>query len=431
MSTRKEKLIILRDFVDLDTGEIDKSKFDRENLLYEKSIHKKCLDRHISKCTKCPQMNIARYSESCPGWGNLNALYFFVGQSLHRPGIMSGLPFILGSGYMLDAALRLSGLTRYDTFISNVVHCHPPNNRSSTMEEKKNCLPYLKDELAIISPKLVVALGNDANWAVQKLGLKTSKKQRVLKVKHPASFSYSAPEKKVDWIVKLSLELDKVLPESRHIEMLRAGELFAGDKAGVLQSTAGSYENLPYNAETGKTFIQNCRHIGKKYKTIYLDPPWQETGGGKIRRGADRHYSLMSLSDIAGMKSFIDKLADKNCHLYLWTTNNFMEKAFAILRFWKFKYITTITWQKDRKGLGQYFRGKTEHCLFAKRGNLPYKTLDEKRQQGVTGFTDKRTRHSTKPKTMRDMIELVSYPPRIELFAREKHPGWDVWGDEV
>jgi len=86
---------------------------------------------------------------------------------------------------------------------------------------------------------------------------------------------------------------------------------------------------------------------------------------------------------------------------------------------------------KDRKGLGQYYRGKTEHCLFARKGVLPYRTKNGKRQQGVTGFVEARGRHSAKPKTMREMIEVVSYSPRLEMFAREKHKGWDVWGNEV
>lgn len=92
-----------------------------------------------------------------------------------------------------------------------------------------------------------------------------------------------------------------------------------------------------------------------------------------------------------------------------------------------------ITWIKDKQGLGQYYRGLTEHCIFATTHNrLPYK-LDEsgKRQQGVTGFYAPRTEHSHKPEEMRRMIERVSYGPRLEMFARMQHPGWDVWGNEV
>lgn len=168
-----------------------------------------------------------------------------------------------------------------------------------------------------------------------------------------------------------------------------------------------------------------------KYKTIYVDPPWEEKGGGKIKRGADRHYPLMSIKEIESLP--IKELADKDgCHLYLWTTNNFLEKALQLLKSWGFEYITLITWNKDKMGLGQYYRGLTEQCIFATTKNkLPYKIVDGKRQQGKTGFYEPKTIHSRKPETMREMIEKVSYEPRIELFAREKKETWDCWGNEV
>ena len=169
----------------------------------------------------------------------------------------------------------------------------------------------------------------------------------------------------------------------------------------------------------------------KKYKTILADPPWMETGGGRIKRGADRHYPLMKTKDICNL-SIISEIRADNCHLYLWVTNNHLPDGLKVMDAWGFRYITTITWLKDKIGLGQYFRGITEHCLFGVRGNLPYQTLiDGKRAQGVTGFTAKRGAHSAKPLDMRLMIERVSYPPRIELFARQRIKGWDCWGNEI
>ena len=169
----------------------------------------------------------------------------------------------------------------------------------------------------------------------------------------------------------------------------------------------------------------------QRYKTIYVDPPWMERGGGKIKRGADSHYPLMKTKDIAKLP--VKELADKDgCHLYLWTTNNFLPDALWLIEQWGFKYVTTITWHKDKIGLGQYFRGITEHCIFATtHQKLPYKKENEKRQQGITGFYEPKTIHSRKPCYMREMIEKVSYEPRIELFAREKFDGWDCWGNEV
>ena len=167
-----------------------------------------------------------------------------------------------------------------------------------------------------------------------------------------------------------------------------------------------------------------------KYHTIYADPPWLERGGGKIKRGADRHYPLMKTSEIMALD--IASICEDDAHLYLWVTNNFLPDGLKVMEAWGFRYVTTITWMKDRKGLGQYFRGITEHCLFGVKGHLPYK-LDEngKRCQGLTGFTAPRTEHSRKPEEMRDMIRRVSYGPYVELFARAPHEGWDVWGNEV
>lgn len=170
----------------------------------------------------------------------------------------------------------------------------------------------------------------------------------------------------------------------------------------------------------------------KKYHTVYADPPWLERGGGKCKRGADRHYPLMKTSEIMAMKPMIDELAEDDCHLYLWVTNNFLPDGLKVMEAWGFRYVTMITWLKDKAGLGQYYRGITESCLFGVKGKLPYKIgKDGKRRQGVTGFKAVRREHSQKPEKMRDMIMTVSYGPYLELFAREPHPGWDVWGDEV
>ena len=168
----------------------------------------------------------------------------------------------------------------------------------------------------------------------------------------------------------------------------------------------------------------------KKYQIIYADPPWAEYGGGQIKRGADRHYPLMKTEEICALKI----PADKNAHLYLWVTNNKLEDGLRVVRAWGFEYKTCITWMKDRFGLGQYYRGITEHCLFAVRGMLPYKTVDGKRAQGTTSFIAPRTEHSAKPEKMRELINLVSYVAgynRLEIFARKKIEGWDVLGNEI
>ena len=166
-----------------------------------------------------------------------------------------------------------------------------------------------------------------------------------------------------------------------------------------------------------------------KYHTIYADPPWLEYGGGKIKRGADRHYPLLSISAIVQIgESLQQYIHSDGCHLYLWVTNTHLANGLLVMEGWGFNYKSTITWCKDRFGLGRYYRGQTEHCLFGVRGRLPYRATEEgRRAQGVTVIYAARMA----PPEMRSMIERVSHAPRLELFARTNAAGWDVWGNEV
>lgn len=167
-----------------------------------------------------------------------------------------------------------------------------------------------------------------------------------------------------------------------------------------------------------------------KYSTILADPPWNEKGGGKIKRGADRHYPLLKTEQIMALP--VQQFAEPNAHLYLWTTNNHLPDALRVMEAWGFKYKTMITWAKDRIGIGQYFRGMTEHVLFGVQGNIPYRfRADGKRAQGRTLITAPKGAHSEKPEELRAMIQIVSPGPYLELFAREKAPGWDIWGNEL
>lgn len=180
----------------------------------------------------------------------------------------------------------------------------------------------------------------------------------------------------------------------------------------------------------------------KKYHTIYADPPWHHAGGKPILRmsteyGSHVHYPLMKTAEIIALKNFIAELAEKDCHLYLWVTNTFLEHGLLVMKEWGFKYKTKIDWLKTGKngklsfGFGNYFRGCTESCLFGVKGHLPYKMISGKRATERTGFLASRGRHSEKPEEMRKKIEKISYPEYVELFARKRTPGWDVWGNEV
>lgn len=171
------------------------------------------------------------------------------------------------------------------------------------------------------------------------------------------------------------------------------------------------------------------------YRTIYADPPWPERGGGVITRGAQRHYPLLPVREIESLRVNgrpVREISNPaGAHCYLWVTNNYLPDGLRILGAWGFVYKTVITWAKDRQGLGQYFRGQTEQLLFGVRGSQPYRVdADGKRCQGSTLITAPRGVHSRKPDSVREIIERVSYPPFIELFAREAVAGWVAWGED-
>lgn len=123
--------------------------------------------------------------------------------------------------------------------------------------------------------------------------------------------------------------------------------------------------------------------------------------------------------------------------MYLWATNNHLAKAAALIELLGFRYITAITWVKPRFGLGQYFRGQTEHLLFAVRGKGLQVARKRRRSfptvihaphvRGVTG----KTVHSAKPVEFYELIEAASRGPRAEIFARRSWPGWPSWGNEI
>ncbi len=177
----------------------------------------------------------------------------------------------------------------------------------------------------------------------------------------------------------------------------------------------------------------------KKFLTLYADCPWGETGGGVKggRRGADRHYQLMKTKDIIALGDLIKPIMADNSHCYLWVTNTFLCSGvgFEVMKAWGYTPKTCITWGKNRFGIGQYFRGQTEHCIFGVRGVLPYKILPSgKRGQSTTLLLEDRTTHSTKPETMMERIEIVSYPNYLELFARERkytRKDWTYIGNEI
>ncbi len=165
----------------------------------------------------------------------------------------------------------------------------------------------------------------------------------------------------------------------------------------------------------------------KRYQVIYADPPWQvKKIIRKVRPNqVEMDYPTMSLEEIKALK--VQSISEDNSCLFLWTIHSYLPKTFDVMETWGFKYQRTITWDKQNGMCLFGFHHRTEFLLFGYKGKIE---MYPHRKAFPTLVTVKSEYHSAKPQIFRDLI-LPFGQPRIELFARQKTDGWDVWGDEV
>ena len=169
-----------------------------------------------------------------------------------------------------------------------------------------------------------------------------------------------------------------------------------------------------------------------KYNIIYADPPWHYESG-KVQGAAENHYPTMSIDNLCALP--VAELTAKDCALFLWAPFPQLPEALRLIKAWGFQYKTVaFVWLKrNRKnptwfyGLGYWTRGNAEICLLATKGK------PKRQSAGVHQFIiSPIEQHSKKPDEARQKIlALMGDLPRLELFARQKAPGWDVWGNEI
>ena len=177
----------------------------------------------------------------------------------------------------------------------------------------------------------------------------------------------------------------------------------------------------------------------KKYQIIYADPPWSyndklsSVSTGDFRfKGAGSVYPTQDKEWIKTLP--IHDLADNDCVLFLWATNPLLPEALEVMTAWGFRYVTVaFVWVKQTvnqitvSNLGRWTMGGAEICLLGRKGK-PQRICKNIRQVDYSV----RRAHSQKPDRIRnEIVKLMGDKPRIELFARQKTEGWDVWGNEV
>lgn len=187
---------------------------------------------------------------------------------------------------------------------------------------------------------------------------------------------------------------------------------------------------------------------GGPFDVVVADPPWMYQKQPGIKNAgmgapgiAERYYPTLTNEEIAALP--VKDIVARDAHLFLWVTNpGIFGGRFSdvdpedIARAWGFEFRTIITWVKTAKsgapnggGMGWYFRGCTEHILYATRGRAAIPSHLRERNLLMAP----RGRHSAKPPEFMEMVERVipDARSRVELFARTPRAGWAAWGNEV
>lgn len=185
---------------------------------------------------------------------------------------------------------------------------------------------------------------------------------------------------------------------------------------------------------SGNAALQAAGAAGKRFGVIYADPEWRfepwsrETG---MDRAADNHYPTSPVEVIASRP--VAEIAAEDCVLFLWVTRPMLREAFKVLDGWGFAYKSCTVWGKRREGKGRgpgyIFTDESELLLYATRGNVPAPAPGTQWPSLIIAPVG---RHSAKPDRFYELIESY-FPsiPKIELNARARRPGWEVWGAEA
>lgn len=164
------------------------------------------------------------------------------------------------------------------------------------------------------------------------------------------------------------------------------------------------------------------------YRTIVVDPPWDPEISGCVNPHGKMAptYPTMKLDQIKALE-VPEQAHPEGCLLYLWCTGGTVPYAKEIVEGWGFRYIQLLVWKKDRPGTGRYYRNETEFVAFAVKGSARLKTNDHTNHFGGSA----EWRHSAKPDAFYEMVRKNSPGPRLDMFARKEHEGFDSTGVEA
>lgn len=191
------------------------------------------------------------------------------------------------------------------------------------------------------------------------------------------------------------------------------------------QRPAGAYNKCKKRKQAEEISQEPPPLPAGPFRVIVADPPWRyDAREADTSHRGKNPYTDMATADIEAYLP--DGIAHKDSILWLWTTNAHMREAFGVVDAWGFKPKTILTWVKDKMGMGDWLRGKTEHCIMAVRGKPTVLLTNQ-----TTALQGKRTEHSKKPDEFYALVDALCPGSKLELFSRTKRKGWHTHGLEA
>lgn len=214
------------------------------------------------------------------------------------------------------------------------------------------------------------------------------------------------PETKSEWIKETEKE---ILETAKKIKVEKA--------AAVTEKKKQAYQERVNAVKETKEIVPP--------NFILADPPWKYNFSETDARKIENHYDT---EDVTCMVDHIPE-TQPNCILMMWATAPKLKEAFELMKLWKFSYKTCAVWDKEKIGMGYWFRGQHELLLVGVKGNVS-PPLEDFRVSSV--FRESRTEHSKKPECVYSWIEKAfADKVRLEMYCRNPRDGWQALGNEI
>lgn len=250
-------------------------------------------------------------------------------------------------------------------------------------------------------------IAEDAPCTLETLGLTKSESSRLQRIA-------TLPEKAFEAHVEQTTAKDREVTVASLLRLAKEHEPVEAPIVREQESHAHSCLSL-----------QQLVDSGQRFGAVYADPPWPYKNQAS-RAATSNHYRSMSIEAIC--EEPIAQLAADESHLHLWTTNAFLLDAFDVLEAWGFEYKSCFVWVKPQMGMGNYWRVSHEFLLLGVRGSLRF--ADNAQMSWISA---RRNKHSQKPESVRNLIELVSPAPYLEMYGRQLplNHDWTIYGDQL